>query len=152
MSKKKEIQTAMTAAMKAKDAPRLQSIRAAWNAIRKKEIDTKQENLSDADVEKTLQTLIKQSNESLDQAKKANRADTVSEVEAEIAVLQEFLPKPLSDEELSSLVDAQFSALKDSLPEGGAGMGKLMKAVMAEVGARASGQQVQQQVRRVLGM
>jgi len=152
MSKRKEIQSAMTAAMKAKDAPRLQAIRAAWNVIRKKEIDTKTENLSDADVEKALQTLLKQSQESLDQAKTAKRQDTISEVEKEMAVLQEFLPKPLSEEELKSIVDAQYESLKDSLPEGGAGMGKLMKAVMSEVGASASGQQIQQHVRRVLGI
>lgn len=149
MSKKQEIQSAMTAAMKAKDAPRLQAIRGAWNAIRKKEIDTRVD-LTDADVEKTLLTLLKQSQESLDQAKAAGRLETVAEVEAEMNVWKEFLPKALSAQELEAIVKKVFEAQKGQLPAGGAGMGMLMKAVMAEVGARASGGEIQAQVKKVL--
>jgi uncharacterized protein len=151
MSKKQEIQSAMTAAMKAKDAPRLQAIRGAWNAIRKKEIDTRVD-LTDADVEKTLLTLLKQSQESLDQAKAANRPETVAEVEAEMSVWKEFLPKPLSAEELAVVVAKVYEPLQGKLPAGGAGMGMLMKAVMAEVGARASGAEIQAQVKKTLGI
>lgn len=151
MSKKQEIQSAMTAAMKAKDAPRLQAIRGAWNAIRKKEIDTRVD-LTDADVEKALLTLLKQSQESLDQAKAAGRAETVAEVEAEMNVWKEFLPKALTSEELAATVAKIYESLKGTLPAGGAGMGILMKAVMAEVGARASGGEIQAQVKKALGM
>lgn len=141
----------MTAAMKAKNPPRLQSIRAAWNAIRKKEIDTRVD-LTDAEVEKALLTLLKQSQESLDQAKTANRPETVAEIEAEMNVLKEFLPKALSAEELAAVVAKIYEPLKGKLPTGGAGMGMLMKAVMAEVGAQASGGDIQAQVKKTLGM
>lgn len=149
MSKKQEVQSAMTAAMKAKNPPRLQAIRAAWNAIRKKEIDTRVD-VTDADVEKTLLTLLKQSQESLDQAKAAGRGETVAEIETEMAVWKEFLPQALSPDELAATVAKIYESLKGTLPAGGAGMGMLMKAVMAEVGARASGAEVQAQVKKVI--
>ena len=146
---KARIQGDIKTAMKAKEAEKLQTLRNVWNAIRKKEIDSR-EDVDNAQVEKLLMNMQKQINESLEQAKKAGRDDLVAENQAELNVLQDYLPKALSPDELQSIVKEVISGL--DLPEGNAGMGMAMKSVMAKVGAQADGKSVQACVRKVLGL
>lgn len=150
---KNKIKSEMTQAMKDKNAARLQSIRLIWNAIRKKEIDDRKD-LGDGDVEKLLQTILKQTTESYTQAKDAGRNEAVGELEAEISVLKEFLPEPLSDADLLNEVKKIVEELKAAgqLPEGPAAMGRVMKETMAKVGARADGKTVQTKVREALNL
>lgn len=138
--------------MKARDAARLQVLRTIMSGIKKKEVDDRKE-LSDAEVQKILQNIEKQARETLEQAKAGGRAESVTEVEFEIAIVQEFLPKQMSEAELESTVRALHDKLKSEgkLPAGGAGMGALMKEVMAAVGARSDGKTVQTTVKKVLG-
>ena len=142
----------MVEAMKSKDAPRLSTLRMVIAAVKKKEIDTNQE-LQDADVTKLLSTTLKQLQESLDQARTAQRAETVRSIEAEMLVVKSFLPQELSPAELQAIVDKVVANLKASgtLPAGAAAMGPVMKAVMGEVGARADGKAVQAAVKAALG-
>ena len=151
MSLKEKIKEAMTNAMKAKEAERLQVIRNIWNAIRKKEIDDRKD-LTDTEVEKVVLTLSKQLQESLDQAKTTGRADIAAEVEKEIAVLKAFLPEMLSSEEVAAAVKKIADELKaaGTLPAGNAAMGMLMKKTMEVVGSRADGKTVQEAVRKAL--
>lgn len=151
MALKEKIKEEMTAAMKAKDAVRLQSIRNIWNAIRKKEIDDRKD-LTDTEVEKVLMTLTKQITESLEQAKTTGRADIADEVEKELKVFKEFLPEMMSPEKLLEVVTRIVCELKSAgtLPAGNAGMGQVMKKTMEEVGSKAEGKSVQEAVRKAL--
>ncbi len=149
---KERLQKSMVEAMKSKDAPRLSTLRMVIAAVKKKEIDTNQE-LQDAEVTKLLSTTLKQLQESLDQARTAQRAETVLSIEAEMIVVKSFLPQELSSAELQAIVDKVVANLKTSgtLPAGAAAMGPVMKAVMTEVGARADGKSVQAAVKAALG-
>jgi uncharacterized protein YqeY len=148
---KAQIQSTLSAAMKARESQKVQALRNITSAIKKKEVDERKE-LTDADVQKILLSLEKQLKESLDQAKSAGRAEAIQENEFEIAIIKQFLPQPLSEEELKKMVQATYEELKNagSLPAGAAGMGALMKATMAKVGARADGKSVQAAVKSIL--
>jgi len=150
---KEKIQKSVTEAMKAKNAVRLQTLRLMWNAIRKKEIDDRKD-LTDADVEKTLLTMIKQVQESLDQAKTANRPEAVAEAEAEILLMKEFLPEAMPEAEVLKIIAGVIETMKASgAPmSGNAAMGAVMKQSMAIIGARAEGKVIQASVRKSLGM
>jgi len=147
---KNKIQSEIKTAMKAKQADRLLALRLIWSDIKKKEIDTRTD-LDDSAVQKILQTMSKQVVESLDQAKGAGRDESAQEYQTQLEVIQEFLPKALSPEQLTALVVEVKDTMGD-LPEGGKGMGMLMKSVMAKVGARSDGKSVQMAVKKALGM
>ncbi|MBS1985697.1 MAG: GatB/YqeY domain-containing protein [Bdellovibrionales bacterium] len=150
---KDKIQKSVGEAMKSKQAARLQTLRLIWNAIRKKEIDDRKD-LDDAGVEKTILTMMKQVQESLEQAKSAARAEAIAESEAELLILKEFLPEALPESEVQKIVDGVAAALKaaGTLPAGGAGMGAVMKQAMVTIGSRAEGKVIQACVRKSLGM
>jgi uncharacterized protein YqeY len=147
MTLKETLNAAMTAAMKAKDDTRKVPLRLVMAAIKQAEIDG-QKDLTDEDVLRLVQKEVKSRQESIADAEKAGRADLVATAEAEMAVLQEFLPEALSPEELEAIV-------KDAIAEIGASsmadMGKIMQAVMPKVQGRADGGQVNQLVRKLLG-
>ncbi|MBP7843830.1 MAG: GatB/YqeY domain-containing protein [Proteobacteria bacterium] len=153
MELKARLQKSMTEAMKAKDASRLQSIRLMWNALRKREIDDRKD-LSDQDIEKILLTMIKQSTESLEQAKSAGRADLQAEVEKEISIIKEFLPEQMSEADVLNKIKNIVADLKakGSLPEGAKAMGMVMKEAMAVVGSKAEGRVIQAAVKSALGL
>jgi uncharacterized protein YqeY len=147
MTLKDTLSTAMRDAMKAKDETRKIPLRLVMAAIKEAEIE-KQEELKDEDVLRLVQKEVKSRQESIADAEKAGREDLVATAEAEMAVLQEFLPQPLSPEELEALV-------KETIAEEGAtsmaDMGKVMKAAMAKAQGRADGSQISQLVRQLLG-
>lgn len=153
MELKARLQKSMTEAMKAKDASRLQSIRLMWNALRKREIDDRKD-LNDQDIEKILLTMIKQSTESLEQAKSAGRADLQAEVEKEISIIKEFLPEQMSEADVLNQIKNIVAELKakGSLPEGAKAMGMVMKEAMAAVGSKAEGRVIQAAVKSALGL
>lgn len=148
---KAKIQKSVTDAMKAKDSARLTTLRLIWNAVRKKEIDERKD-LGDAEVEKAILTMIKQTTESLDQARAASRAEAVAEAEAELKVMKEFLPEAMSEADVTKVVEGVYAQLKPTLPTGGAAMGMVMKASMAEIGSRAEGRVIQATVKKVMGL
>ncbi len=143
----------MTDAMKAKEPIRLGVIRLIFNAIRKKEIDTRQD-LTDAEVEKTMLTMLKQTQETLEQAQKAGVTATVDEAQNEIKIIREFLPQQMSEADVDVAVKAVVDALKaeGKLPQGGAAMGMAIKASMEKIGSRSEGKVVQAAVKKALGM
>jgi len=150
---KARIKTEMTEAMKSKNAEKLQTIRLIWNAVRKKEIDDRKD-LVDSDVEKLLFTMLKQNQESLDQAVKADRSDLAGEIEFEIKIVKTFLPEQLTEADVVAKVTAIAEKLRaeGALPEGPKGMGAMMKVAMDELGSSAEGKVVQGAVRKVLNL
>src|SRR5512143_2199636 len=105
MDIKSQLNEAMKQAMRANDDVSRRTTRMALAAIKQAEVD-KQTTLDDAAVMGLLQKEIKNRREALEEARKANRPDLIADNEAEIKVLEAFLPKAMSPEELRTLVQA----------------------------------------------
>ena len=103
--------------------------------------------LDDAAVMSLLQKEIKNRREALEEAKKANRPDLASANEAEIAILETFLPAAMPAEELRALVKAAIAETGAAVPSD---MGKVMKAVMPKVAGRAPNSDVSAMVKELL--
>ena len=146
MSIKTRLNESMKEAMKSGDEVRKRTVRMALAAIKQAEVDKRIE-LDDAAVMNLLQKEIKNRREALEEAKKANRADLVEANEAEINVLQAFLPKAMPAEELRAIVQAAIAETGASSP---ADMGKVMKTVMPRVAGRAPNDMVSATVRELL--
>ena len=146
MDIKTQLNDAMKDAMKAHDEVRKRTVRMALAAVKQVEID-KRITLDDAAVIPLLQKEIKNRREAVEEAKKANRNDLIADNEAEIKVLEVFLPKAMSADELRLLVQS-------SIAETGAAaqtdMGKVMKVLMPKVAGRAAGDQVSAMVKELL--
>ena len=146
MSIKTQLNESMKDAMKSGDEVRKRTVRMALAAVKQVEVDKRIE-LDEMAVMNLLQKEIKNRRESLEEAKKANRADLIQENEAEINVLQAFLPKAMPAEELRILVQDAITEIGASSP---ADMGKVMKVVMAKVAGRAPNDMVSAIVREFL--
>ena len=146
MSIKTQLNDSMKEAMKSGDEVRKRTVRMVLAAIKQAEVDKRVE-LDDTAVMNILQKEVKNRRESLEEAKKANRTDLVEANEAEINILQAFLPKAMPAEELRALVQAAIAETGASSP---ADMGKVMKAVMPRVAGRAPNDMVSATVRELL--
>jgi uncharacterized protein YqeY len=146
MTIKTQLNESMKDAMKSGDEVRKRTVRMALAAIKQAEVDKRIE-LDDTAVINLLQKEVKNRREALEEAKKANRADLVEANEAEINVLQAFLPKAMPAEELRALVQTAISETGASSP---ADMGKVMKTVMPKVAGRAPNDMVSATVRELL--
>ncbi len=146
MSIKTQLNDSMKDAMKSGDEVRKRTVRMALAAIKQVEVDKRVE-LDDAAAMNILQKEIKNRRESLEEAKKANRSDLIEANQAEIKVLEVFLPKAMPAEELRALAQAAITETGASSP---ADMGKVMKIVMAKVAGRAPNDMVSATVRELL--
>ncbi len=146
MEIKTQINEAMKQAMRANDDVARRTTRMALAAIKQVEVD-KRTTLDDAAVIGLLQKEIKNRREAIEEAKKANRPDLVSDNEAEIKVLEAFLPKAMSADELRALAQQAITETGASTP---ADMGKVMKVLMPKVAGRAAGDQVSAMVKELL--
>ena len=153
MSIKTQLNESMKEAMRSGDDVRKRSIRMVLAAIKQVEVDKrsnpsdKRTELDDPAVVSLLQKEIKNRREALEEARKANRADLVQANEAEIEVLQAFLPTAMPAEELRALVQAGIDETGATSP---ADMGKVMKAVMPRVAGRAPNDAISATVREFL--
>jgi uncharacterized protein len=146
MSIKTQLNDSMKDAMKSGDEVRKRTVRMALAAVKQAEVDKRIE-LDDAAVMALLQKEVKNRREALEEAKQANRADLIEANEAEINILQSFLPKAMPAEELRALVQAAIEETGAASP---ADMGKVMKAVMPRVAGRAPNDMVSAAVRERL--
>ena len=143
MSLLEQLKDAQKSAMKAKDKARLGTIRMVLAAIKQVEVDTRKE-LSDEDVTTILTKQVKQRRDSIEQFESANRQDLADAEAAELAVLEEFLPKPLTEEEINALI-------KDAIEKSGAAsmqeMGKVIGLLKPQMIGRADMGKVSQLVK-----
>jgi len=146
MTLKDQLNESMKDAMKSGDEVRKRTVRMALAAVKQAEVDNLVV-LDDLAVTNLLQKEIKNRRESLEEAKKASRADLVEANEAEIKVLEVFLPKAMPAEELRALVQSAITETGAASP---ADMGKVMKIVMAKVAGRAPNDVVSTTVRELL--
>jgi uncharacterized protein YqeY len=133
MTLKARITEDMKAAMRARDAARLSTIRLLQAAIKQREVDERIE-LTDADVLSILDKMVKQRKDSITQFEAGHRPDLAAAEQAEIAVLQDYLPQPLSAPEVEALIDAAIAATGAA---GVAGMGKVMAVLKPQLAGRA---------------
>ena len=127
-----DIKTALVTAMKGGDKPATGTIRLIQSAIKNRDIELRTSDKTPDDdlmVTEVLQKMIKQRRESADLYRKGNREELAKAEEGEIAVIERFLPKQLSDEEAGAAIQAIIA-------ETGASTMKDMGRVMAEVKAR----------------
>lgn len=120
-------------AMKAKDKVRLGTIRLALSAIKQREVD-EQITLNDDDILAVMVKMVKQRRDSVAQYEAANRQDLADAEQAEITILEAFMPQPLSDDEVSALID---DAIIQSAAAGMQDMGKVMAVLKPQIQGRA---------------
>ena len=104
---KEKILNDMKDAMKAKDKQRLETIRLVRAAIQRREVDDRAE-LDEAGVISVIEKMVKQGKDSIDQFAKGNRQDLVAKEESTLVVIEEYLPKQLSEAEVDALIDEAF--------------------------------------------
>ena len=146
MELKAEIQDSMKAAMRSGDKLTLESLRLALAAIKNEEIKFRRE-LTSEEIQRTIATLCKQRLESIELFKKGGRSDLVEKEQAELKVLQRFLPEPLSDDEIISAIRI---TIRESGAQGLQDLGKVMKEVMPKVSGRSDGKRVNELAREIL--
>lgn len=134
-----QLQQEIKSAMLAKDAERLNALRMLKSAIGYVQIEKKTDALSDAEFIAVVQREVKKRRDSVEQFTAGGRADLATKENAEIAVLETFLPKQLSAEELEALVRATIQEVGATDKKQ---MGAVMKAVQAKVAGRADGKTI----------
>ena len=148
MSLEQKIMTDLKAAMIAKDEAALRSLRAVKAAILlAKTAEGAGGELKEDDEMKLLQKLVKQRKDSLEIFQQQNRADLAKKEEEEIAVIEKFLPKQLSSEEIKAEVEKIITAVGATSP---ADMGKVMGAATKELAGKADGKTISAFVKELL--
>ncbi len=144
----KQVEKDIIAAMKAREAERLSTLRMVKTAFKNKEIE-KREPLTNAEAQQILTTLIKQRRESVEQFTKGNRPELAAKEQAEIVLIESYMPNAAGEEEIKKLVDEALAGQTF----GPRDMGAAMKAVQARIqasGLRADGRQVSEIVKAKL--
>ncbi len=149
MSLEQQISKGIMEAMKAKEPVRLQTLRNIKKyIIEAKTAGTEIAELPDADVLKIISKLAKQGSDSAEIYRQQNRADLAEEELAQVAVMQEFLPRQLSPEELTEAVRAVIAEVgATSVKE----MGKVMGVASKRLAGQADGKDISAKVRELLG-
>ena len=146
MSLKRQINDDMKAAMKARDSQRLSAIRLLLAAMKQKEVDERIE-LDDAAITAVIDKMLKQRRDSLSQYEAAGRADLAAKEQAEIDVLTQYMPTPLTEAEIDALIE---QAITDSGATSAAAMGKVVGLVRPQVMGRADMAQVSARIKNRL--
>ena len=147
MSKLKQLITDdMKLAMKAQDKSALKAIRMILGAIKQKEIDERI-NLDDAQVLAVIQKMVKQRKDSISQFSDAGRSDLVEVEEAELSIINNYMPKQLSEAEIEAAV---VKAIADSGADSMKDMGKLMGILKGQLDGKADMGQVSQLIKSKL--
>jgi len=142
-----QIKSDIKDAMRAKDTAKRDTLRNIQASIKQIEVDERRE-VSDTDVENILMKYAKQREDAMSQFKEAGREDLVVKEEAELVIVKSYLPEPMNDDELESI-------LKEIIEKVGASsmkdMGKVMGSAKAEIGSRADGGRINVCVKALLG-
>jgi len=146
MSLENKLLSDMKESLRRGDKLRLSTIRLARAAIKNKEIELRKKPSED-EILGVLSSLGKKYKESIEQYKSGGRDDLAHKEEAELAVLQKYLPKPLEEKELYEMVEEVIAEVK---AENKADFGKVMGLIMPRIKGRAEGQTVKEVVLKKL--
>lgn len=150
MSLKDRITEDIKTAMKAKDKTRLETVRSIKKVLLEKEVSVRpqgQTELNETQELEVLAQLAKQRRDSIEQYRQAGRTDLADQEAQELAIIEEYLPQQLSDEEVSQVIDEVISRTGASSAKD---MGKVMGPVMQQLKGRADGQKIQAMVKAKL--
>lgn len=151
MSLKDRITEDLKAAMKAKDKARLETIRSIKKVILEKESTVRasgQEALTEEQELEVLTQLSKQRKDAVEQYRQAGREDLADQEASELAIIETYLPQPLSDAEVEAIIDDLIAQTGAASPKD---MGKVMGPAMKQLKGRADGAKVQALVKAKLG-
>jgi len=143
---KTDIKETVKVAMKSGDAVTLSTLRLLLAALQNEEIRLRRE-LVPEEIQRTIATLCKQRTEAIDLYRKGRRDDLAQKEEAELEVLKRFLPQPLSEDEVKSLIRASIA---EASAQGIQDLGKVMKLVMPKVSGRSDGKRVNKLAKALL--
>lgn len=143
MAFKNKIDQEMILAAKATDKIRLSALRLLKNGLHNREIDLKRE-LNEGEFLQLLSGMVKQRRDSIEQFEKGARPDLVEKEEAELLVIQEFLPAQMSEADLDAVI---AEAIRETGAAGVRDMGKVMKVLMPKVAGKADGKAVGEKVK-----
>jgi len=147
MELKAEIQETIKSALKKSERVTIDTLRLLLATVHNEEIKVRRD-LTNEEIEKSIAALCKQRMESIDLFRKGGRADLVQKEEAELAVLQRFLPEPLTEEEIRTLIRTSMEQLG---AKGIQDLGRVMTQVMPQVTGRSDGKRVNELAREMLG-
>jgi len=148
MSLLDRIQAEMTASMKARDEARLSALRMIKSALKKHEIDS-MKPLDEATEIQVMNTILKQRRDSIDMFRKGGRPELAEKEEAELKIVESFLPAAASEGEIAAAIDA---AIAETGASSAKDMGKVMKAAQGRLaGKRVDGKALSDKVRARLG-
>jgi len=144
MSLLDRIQAEMTASMKARDEARLSALRMIKSALKKHEIDS-MKPLDEATEIQVMNTILKQRRDSIDMFRKGGRPELAEKEEAELKIVESFLPAAASEGEIAAAIDA---AIAETGASSAKDMGKVMKAAQGRLaGKRVDGKALSDKVR-----
>lgn len=146
MTLTEQIRADLTAAMKARDAAKTSTLRMLQAALKNEQIE-KGGELDDADAMVIIKRAIKQRNDSIEQYENAARQDLADKEKAELVVLEGYMPKQMSDEEVEALVKQTIAAVG---AESKKDIGKVMKEIMANNRELVDGKKVQAVLAKLL--
>jgi len=148
MALSEQVDKDLVAAMKGRDELRLSTLRMMKSALKLKQVETGKA-LDDSAAVSVLRTLVKQRHDSAEQFRKGSREALAAKEEAEIKIIETYLPAAATEEEIEAAVRAGIAETGASTPKD---IGKVMKAVMAKLeGKSADGKHVSDKVRAKLG-
>lgn len=143
---RQDLENALKDAMRAQDDLRKRTLRLLLSSIKLSEVE-KNSPLNEAEILAVIQKEVKSRQEAIAEAERGHRSDIIAENEAEMGVLQEFLPTPLSAQQLEDLARAVIQVVGASSMTD---MGKVMKELTPRLEGRASGKDASDTVRRLL--
>jgi len=146
MSLNQQIKSDIKDAMRAKDTVKRDTLRNIQAAVKQIEVDERRD-VTDADLETIMMKYLKQREDAKTQFADAGRNDLVEKEDAEIAIVKAYLPEPMDDAELESVLkDVIASTGAESMKD----MGKVMGGAKAAIGSRADGGRINQMVKKLL--
>ncbi len=143
---KLELADAVKAAMRARESLRLGTLRLVQAAVKQKEIDDRRE-LSDVEVLAIIEKQVKQRRESIAAFQQAGRTESAEQEQAELEILQEFLPQAAAQEDVDAVIAAAIADVTSQGIVGAPAMGKVMAQVKAALAGRADMSAVSAQVK-----
>lgn len=146
MTIEEQIEVRMKEAAKKRDSVTLSTLRMVRAALHNKQIELKKK-LDDKDVLQVLSSLVKQHKDSISQFKQGGRSDLVAKEEAELVVINEYMPDEMSEEEIKREIDRVIEEVGAAGPRD---MGKVMKALMPVITGKADGKVVSEMVKAAL--
>ncbi len=146
MSLNQQIKSDIKDAMRAKDTVKRDTLRNIQAAVKQIEVDERRD-VTDADLETIMMKYLKQREDAKTQFADAGRADLVEKEDAEIAIIKAYLPEPMDDTELESVLKEVIASVN---AENMKDMGKVMGAAKGTIGSRADGGRINQMVKKLL--